>query len=161
MFDSLRPHELKHTRLTCPSLSPRVGSNSCPLSQWCHLLISFSVTPFSSCLQSFPASFPIVRKHLTRGFRCADLDLSGALWSLLIPEYSGIKRRGTPFLGQRNPGSSHYSDKYPLPSYEKVIVCNSVFNRDRLKFCKSRILIFTFAENNHLVRQYICPRRVD
>ena len=108
-----------------------------------------------------PTFSPFVRKHLTRGFLCAVLDLSGTLWPLLIPEYSGIKRRGTPFLGQRNPGSSHYSDKYPLPSYEKVIVCNSVFNRDRLKFCKSRILIFTFAENNHLVRQYICPRRVD
>ena len=99
----------------------RVGSNSCPLSQWCHLPISFSVTPLSSRLQSFPASFPIVRKHLTRGFLCADLDLSGTLWSLLIPEYSGIKRRGTPFPpfpGLRNPGISHYSDKHPLPYYE-------------------------------------------
>ena len=99
--------------------------------------ISSSVVPFSSGLQSFPASgsfpmsqffpsggqsirasawasvlpmniqdwFPlgltglIVRKHLTRGFLCAVLDLSGTLWPLLIPEYSGIKRRGTPFPG--------------------------------------------------------------
>ena len=59
-----------------------------------------------------------VRKHLTRGFLCAVLDLSGTLWPLLIPEYSGIKRRGMPFPGLRNPGISHYSDKYPLPSYE-------------------------------------------
>ena len=101
----------------------------------------------------------IVRKHLTRGFLCAVLDLSGTLWPLLIPEYSGIKRRGMPFPGLRNPGISHYRDKYPLPSYEKVIVCNSLFNRDRLMFCKSGILIF--AENNRLVRQYICPRHVD
>ena len=50
----------------------------------------------------------IVRKHLTRGFLCAVLDLSGTLWPLLIPEYSGIKRRGTPFPGLRNPGISHY-----------------------------------------------------
>ena len=47
-----------------------------------------------------------VRKHLTRGFLCAVSDLSGILWSLLIPEYSGIKRRGTPFPGLRNPGIS-------------------------------------------------------
>ena len=59
-----------------------------------------------------------VRKHLTRGFLCAVWDLSGTLWPLLIPEYSGIKRRGTPFLGLRNPGISHYSDKHPLPFYE-------------------------------------------
>ena len=58
-----------------------------------------------------------VRKHLTRGFLCAVLDLSGTLWPLLIPEYSGIKRRGTPFPGLRNPGISHYSDKYSLPFY--------------------------------------------
>ena len=102
-----------------------------------------------------------VRKHLTRGFLCAVLDLSGTLWPLLIPEYSGIKRRGTPFPGLRNPSISHYSDKYPLPSYEKVIVCNSLFDRDHLMSCKSGILIFIFAENNHLVRQYICPHHAD
>ena len=59
-----------------------------------------------------------VRKHLTRSFLCAVLDLSGTLWPLLIPEYSGIKRRGKPFLGLRNPSISHYSDKYPLLFYE-------------------------------------------
>ena len=92
-----------------------------------------------------------VRKHLTRGFLCAVLDLSGTLWPLLIPEYSGIKRRGTPFPGLRNPSISHYSDKYPLPSYEKVIVCNSLFDRDHLMFYKSGIFIFIFAENNYSI----------
>ena len=56
MSDFLRPHGLQHTRLPCPSLSPGVCSNSCPLSQWCHPIISSSVTTFSSCPQSFPAS---------------------------------------------------------------------------------------------------------
>ena len=56
LSSSLQPHGLQHTRLPCPSLSPRVCSNSCPLSQWCHPTISSSVVPFSSCLQSFPAS---------------------------------------------------------------------------------------------------------
>ena len=60
--------ELQHTRLPCPSLSHRVCSNSCPLSQWCHPTISSSVTLFSSCLQSFPGSgsFP-VSWHLASG----------------------------------------------------------------------------------------------
>ena len=54
--DSLWPHEQQHTRLPCPLLSPRVCSNSGPLSQWCYPSISSSVTLFSSCSQSFPAS---------------------------------------------------------------------------------------------------------
>ena len=54
--DSLWPHGLQHVRPPCPSPSPRACSNSCPLSQWCHLTISSSVVPFSSCPPSFPAS---------------------------------------------------------------------------------------------------------
>ena len=54
--ESLQPHGLQHTRLLCPPLSPRVCSHSCPSSWWCHPTVSSSVIPFSSCLQSFPAS---------------------------------------------------------------------------------------------------------
>ena len=54
--NSLWPHGLQHTRLLCPLPTPGAYSNSCPLSQWCHPTISSSVIPFSSCLQSFPAS---------------------------------------------------------------------------------------------------------
>ena len=61
MSDALRPYGLQHATLPCPSPSPRACANSCPLSQWCHPTISSSVIPFSSCLQSFPASgsFPV------------------------------------------------------------------------------------------------------
>ena len=61
MSDSLQPHVLQHARLPCPSLTPGACSNSRPSSQWCHPTIPFSVSPFSSCLQSFPASgsFPM------------------------------------------------------------------------------------------------------
>ena len=57
----LWPHGLKHTRPPCPSPTPGVYSNSCPFSWWCHPTISSSVIPFSTCLQSFPASgsFPM------------------------------------------------------------------------------------------------------
>ena len=54
MSNSLWPHGLQHTRPPCPSPTPRVYSNSCPLSQWCHPTISSSVVPFS-CLQFFPS----------------------------------------------------------------------------------------------------------
>ena len=56
MSNSLRPHEPQHTRPPCPSATPRVYPNSCPLNWWCYLTISSSVVPFSSCLRSFPAS---------------------------------------------------------------------------------------------------------
>ena len=55
MSDSLRPHGLQHSKLPCPSLTPRICWNSCPLSGWYHPIISSSVSPFS-CLHSFPAS---------------------------------------------------------------------------------------------------------
>ena len=54
--DSLWPHGLQNSKLPCPSPTPRAGSNSCPSSRWCHPTISSSVVPFSSYLQSFPAS---------------------------------------------------------------------------------------------------------
>ena len=54
--DSLQPYGLQHTRPPCPLPTPGVYSNSCPLSRWCHPTNSSSVIPFSSCLQSFPAS---------------------------------------------------------------------------------------------------------
>ena len=61
MSDSLGPHEPQHARPPCPSPTPAVHPNPCPLSRWCHTTVSFSVAPFSFCPQSFPASgsFPM------------------------------------------------------------------------------------------------------
>ena len=69
MSDSLWPGELQHFRLPCPSLSPWAFSNSFLLSQWCQPTISSSVTPLSSCPQSFPAlgSFPMSRFFISGG----------------------------------------------------------------------------------------------
>ena len=68
MSNSLWPHEPQHARTPCPSPTAGVHKNPCPLSQWCHPTISFSVVPFSSRLQSFPAS---------RSFQMSQLFLSG------------------------------------------------------------------------------------
>ena len=66
--NSLWPHGLQHISPPCPSPTPGVYSNSCPLSWWCHPTISSSVVPFSSCLQSFPASGSFLRcQFLTSG----------------------------------------------------------------------------------------------
>ena len=69
MSDSLWPHGLQHIRLPCPSLSPGVCSNTCPSGLWCHPTNSSSVTTFSSCPQSFPASgsFPTTQFFTSGG----------------------------------------------------------------------------------------------
>ena len=69
LSDSLWPHRLQHARPPYPSPTPRVDSNSCPLSWWCHPTISSSVIPFSSHLQSFPASgsFPVSQLFASGG----------------------------------------------------------------------------------------------
>ena len=66
---SFWPHELQQARFPCPSTSPGVCLNSCPLSRWCHPTISSSVVPFSSCLLSFPASgsFPMSQLFVSGG----------------------------------------------------------------------------------------------
>ena len=61
--DSLGPHGLQHAMVPCPSSTPEARSNSWPLSRWCHSTISSSVIPFSSCLQSFPASGSFTRSQ--------------------------------------------------------------------------------------------------
>ena len=70
--DSLRPLESQHARPPCPSPTPGVYSNSSPSSRWCHPANSSSVVPFSSCLQSLPASgsFPIKQNQIAASHRC-------------------------------------------------------------------------------------------
>ena len=77
------PHGLQHVRLPCPSSSPRSYSNSCPSSQWCHPSISFSVAPFSSSLQSFPASGSFPRSQFfTSGGQSVQLSASASVLSM-------------------------------------------------------------------------------
>ena len=84
MSNSLQPHELQHTRPPCPSPTPGVHSNSCPLSQWCHPAISSSVVLFSTCPQSLPASesFPM-GQLFTSGGQTNGVWSTGALASVL------------------------------------------------------------------------------
>ena len=122
MSNSLWPHGLQHARLPCPSLSPKVCSNSYPLVRWCHPTISFSVAPFS-CPQSFPASesFP-VSQLLTSILK---------YWSFIFSispssEYSGlISFRIDLVWSPCHPRDSHESS--PAPHLKVSILWNSAF----------------------------------
>ena len=82
MSNSLRLHGLQHTRCPCPSLFPRICSNSSPLSWWCHPTISSSVIPFSSCLQSFQASGPFPMSWL---FASGGLSIAASASASALP----------------------------------------------------------------------------
>ena len=79
---TLQPHELQHARPPCPSPTPGVYPNSCPLSRWCHPTISSSVIPFSSCPQSFPASESFPMSQL---FTSGGQTIGGSALALVFP----------------------------------------------------------------------------
>ena len=102
MYNSLQPHGLQHARLPYPSPSPRLRSNSCPLSPWCHSNISSSLVPFSSCLQSFPASgsFP-VNQLFTSGGQSIAASASASVLPMNIQGWFPLGLTGLIFLQSR------------------------------------------------------------
>ena len=82
MSNSLQLYGLQHTSLTCPLPTPGACTNSCPSSWWCHPTISSSVVPFSSCLQSFPASgfFPMCKLSAS-----GDLSIGASASASVLP----------------------------------------------------------------------------
>ena len=95
MSDSLQPHELQHARPPCPSPTPRVHPNPCPLCWWCHPTISSSVVPFSSCPQSFPASGSFQMSQLsTSGGQSIGISASTSVPPLNIQDWSPLGRTG-------------------------------------------------------------------
>ena len=91
--DFLQSHWLKHTRLLCPSPTPRVYSNSCPLSRWCHPTISSSVIPFSSCFQSFWA--PSLFKWISSSHQVAQrVSVSAWVLPMNIQDWSPLEWTG-------------------------------------------------------------------
>ena len=98
--DSLRLHGLQHARLPRPSPTPRACSKSCPSSRWCHPTISSSVVPFSSCLQSLPASgyFPMSRQFFTSGGQSIGVSISASVLSMNIQDWFPLELSGLIFL---------------------------------------------------------------
>ena len=97
--DSLCPHELQHARPLCPSSTPGVHSDSHPLSRWCHPAISSSVIPFSSCLQSLPASgsFPM-SQLFTSGGQSIGVSASTSVLPMNTQDWSPLGWTGWVFL---------------------------------------------------------------
>ena len=93
--DSLRPHKSQHVRPPCPSPTPRVHSNSCPSSWWCHPAISSSVVPFSSCPQPLSASesFPM-NQLFAWGGQSIGVSASASVLSMNTQDWSPLRWTG-------------------------------------------------------------------
>ena len=111
---ALRLHGLQHTRPPCPSPTPRVYSNSCPLSWWCHPTISSSVVPFSSRLQSFLASgsFP-VSQFFASGGQSIGVSVSTPVLPMNIQDWFPLELTGWISLQSKGLSSlfQHHSSK--------------------------------------------------
>ena len=118
MSDSLRPHELQHTRTPCPSPTPGVYSNSCLSSRWCHPAISSSVVPFYSCPQSLPASgsFPM-SQLLAWGAQSIGVSASASVFPMNTQDWSPLGWTGWISLQSKGLSSllQHHSSKTSIP----------------------------------------------
>ena len=114
------PHGLQHTRLPCPSPSPGACSNSCPLSQWYHPIILSSVIPFSSCLQSFPASgsFLISQLFTTDG---QSIGVYESVLSMNIQDWFPIGLTG--LISLLSKGLSRVFSNTTVQKYHSLALC--------------------------------------
>ena len=118
--DSLWPHGLRHARPPCPSPTPGACSSSCPSSQWCHPTISSSVIPFSSCLQSFPASgfFP-TNQFFTSGGQNIGASASASVLPMNIQGWFPLGLTG--WISLLSKGLSRVSSNTTVHSVNKII----------------------------------------
>ena len=99
MSNSLWPHGLQHTRPPCPSPNPGAYSKPCPLTRWCHPTISSSVVPFSSCLQSFPASGSFqMSQFFTSGGQSIGVSASASVLPMYIQDWFSLGLTGLDLL---------------------------------------------------------------
>ena len=114
--DSLWPHGLQPTRPPCPSPTPRVYSNSCPLSRQCHPTISSSVVPFSSCLQSFPASGSFLRSQFfTSGGQGFEVSALASVFPMNTQDWSPLGWTGWISLQ-----SKRFSRVFSTPQFKSI-----------------------------------------
>ena len=116
MSDSLQSHGLKHSRVPCPSKTPGVYPNSCPLGQWCHPTFSSSVVPFSSCPQSFPTSgsFQMSQLFVSGG---QSIGVSASASALTMNNQDWFSIEWTGWITLQSKGLSRVS---PTPQFKSV-----------------------------------------
>ena len=118
MSDSLQPHEPQHTRPPCPSPTPGVHPNPCPLSRWCHPTISSSVVPFSSCPQSFLASGSFQMSQLfASGSQSIGVSASASALPINIQDWFPLGWTG--WISLQSPKNSQESS--PTPEFKSII----------------------------------------
>ena len=128
MSEALWPHEPQHARPPCPSPIPRVHPNPCPLSRWCHPTISSSIIPFSSCLQSFPASGSFQMSQLfTSGGQSIGVSASTSVLSMNTQDWSPLG--WTDWISLQSKGLS------------------SIFSTPQFKSISSSVLSFLYTPN--------------
>ena len=160
MFHSLWPHELQHTRLSCPSLSPRVYSNSCPLSQWCHPTISSSIVPFSSFPQSSPSSgsFPMSRLVVS-GDQSIRASASASVLPMNIQGWFPLELTSLIFLLSRGLSRVFFSTtvrkhRVSLPRF-KLFVCHCLFDLQQVAWCLQMFHLSDDSDKNpYLIRSF-------
>ena len=131
--DSFQPHESQHARPPCPSPTPGVYPNSCPLSRWCHPTISFSVIPFSSCLQSFPSSGSfLVNQFFASGGQSIGVSASTSVLSVNTQDWSPLG--WTDWISLQSREISQASS--PTPQFKSI-------NSSVLSFLYGPTLIYT------------------
>ena len=112
MSNSLQSHEPQHARPPCPSPTTRVHPNPCPLSQWCHLTISSSVIPFSSCPQSFPASGSFQMSQLsTSGGQSIRVSVSTSVFPMNTQDW---------YLGWTPCRPRDSQEPFPTPQFKSI-----------------------------------------
>ena len=129
--ESLWPHEPQHARPSCPSPTPGVYPNPCPLSQWCHPTISSSVIPFSFCPQSFPASgsFPMSQLFASGG-QSMGVSASTSVLPMNTQDWTHLGWTGWIFLQSK--GLSRPS---PTPQFKSI---------------NSSVLSFLYKSSSHI-----------
>ena len=131
----LWPHELQHARPPCPSPIPGVHLNSCPLSRWCHLTISSSVIPFSSCPQSFPTSGSFQMSQLfTSGGQSIGVSASTSVFPMNTQDWSPLG----------------WADWIPLPSKG----LSGVFSNTTVQKHHSSVLSFLYSPTLTSIHDY-------
>ena len=121
--NSLLPHEPQYARPPCPSSTPGVYLNSCPLSQWCHPTILSSIIPFSSCRQSFPASgsFPM-SQFFTPGGLSIGVSASASVLQMNIQDWWGL----TGWISLQSKGLKsllkHHNSKASILQYSALFI---------------------------------------
>ena len=123
----------RHTRPPCPSPTPRIHPNPCPLSQWCHPTISSSVIPFSSCPQSFPTSGSFLMSQLfARGGQNIGVSASASVPSMNMQDWSPLGWTGWISLQSKGLSDLHIgfsrgrsgSLKFPSLSEFSTVYCD-------------------------------------